>query len=67
MKYLIDTHILVWLSISPEKISRKIYEIIENPLNEINVSTVSFWEIAIKMAIGKLDLKGLKILDNVFL
>ena len=65
MKYLIDTHILVWLSISPEKISRKIYEIIENPLNEINVSTVSFWEIAIKMAIGKLDLKGLEILDLV--
>ncbi|MBR4824204.1 MAG: type II toxin-antitoxin system VapC family toxin [Spirochaetaceae bacterium] len=65
MKYLIDTHILIWLAVSPEKISKKVFAIIEDPVNEIYVSTVSLWEIAIKLAIKKLDLKGLEISDLV--
>ncbi len=65
MKYLIDTHILIWLAVSPEKISKEVFEIIENPLNEINISTISLWEIAIKLSIKKLDLKGLEISDLV--
>lgn len=65
MKYLIDTHILIWLAISPEKVSKHVLEIVENPLNKIYVSTVSLWEIAIKLSIKKLDLKGLEIADLV--
>lgn len=65
MKYLIDTHILIWLAVSPEKISKKIFEIIENPENNIFVSTVSFWEIAIKISVGKLDLQGVSIDDLI--
>lgn len=65
MKYLIDTHILIWLAVSPEKVSKKICEIIENPQNSISISTVSLWEIAIKLAIKKLDLQGIEISDLV--
>ncbi len=65
MKYLIDTHILIWLAVSPEKISKKIFEIIENSENNIFVSTVSFWEIAIKISVGKLDLRGVSIDDLI--
>lgn len=65
MKYLIDTHILIWLAVSPEKISKEIYEIIENPQNDISISTVSLWEIAIKLSIKKLDLQGIGITDLV--
>ena len=65
MKYLIDTHILIWLAVSPDKISKKILEIIENPKNEIYLSTVNLWEIAIKLAIKKLDLQNLEIDDLV--
>ena len=65
MKYIIDTHILIWLAVSPEKISYKVLKIIENPQNEICVSTVSLWEIAIKLSVGKLDLKGMDIGDLV--
>ena len=61
MKYLIDTHILIWLAISPEKIAQNILQIIENKRNRICVSTVSLWEIAVKISIGKLSLKGLTI------
>lgn len=63
MKYLIDTHILIWLAVSPEKVPQNILNIIENTDNEITVSTVSFWEIAIKQSVGKLDLRGLEISD----
>lgn len=65
MKYLIDTHILIWLAVSPEKVPENILEIIENPLNDISVSTVSLWEITIKLSIKKLDLQGLEITDLV--
>lgn len=65
MKYLIDTHILIWLAVSPEEISKSVLGIIENPENEIYISTVSLWEIAIKQSIKKLDLKGLEIPDLV--
>ena len=63
MKYLIDTHILIWLAISPEKISKDILFLLENKANEVYVSTVSFWEIAIKLSIKKLDLHGIGIDD----
>ena len=65
MKYLIDTHILIWLAISPDVISDSILEIMENPSNDLYISTVSLWEIAIKLSIKKLDLKGLEISDLV--
>lgn len=65
MKYLIDTHILIWLAVSPEKISRNVFEIVCNLNNEIYISTVSLWEIAIKLSIKKLNLDGLGIKDLV--
>ena len=59
MKYLIDTHILIWLAIAPKKIPSHIFALIENPANRLYVSTVTFWEIAIKLSVGKLHLDGL--------
>lgn len=65
MKFLIDTHILIWLAVSPEKVPKSVFEIIENPQNDLYISTVTLWEIAIKLSIKKLDLKGLEISDLV--
>ena len=54
MKILIDTHILLWwLEASPRLAERGRKEI-DSENNEIYVSCVSLWEIAIKTAIGKL-------------
>lgn len=52
MRYLIDTQILIWTLISPEKLSSDIRDILQG--NEIFVSQISFLEIAIKQKIGKL-------------
>lgn len=56
MKYFIDTHVMIWALSEPEKLSKKVIEIIQNPACQILVSAVSFWEISIKYRLGKLDI-----------
>ena len=57
MKYLIDTHTLLWAITDETQLTQKVFDILSKPEdNEILVSTVSFWEIAIKTSIGKLTL-----------
>ena len=50
MKYLLDSHILIWALTSDEKMSEETYKIIDDPSNEIFYSTASVWEIEIKHA-----------------
>ncbi len=57
MKYLIDTHILLWYLIGDQRIGNEVKHIVEDKVNFIFVSNASLWEIAIKVAIGKLKLK----------
>ena len=59
MKYLIDTHVFLWSLFSPEKIPRAIAKIIKEPGNRIFVSTITFWEIALKFSLKKLELEGI--------
>ncbi|MCL2089004.1 MAG: type II toxin-antitoxin system VapC family toxin [Oscillospiraceae bacterium] len=58
MKYLLDTHILIWLFEGNEKISETAKSILFNSSNRIFVSIVSLWEVAIKMNIGKYSFEG---------
>lgn len=55
MKFLLDTHILIWWLMNDSNLSSEIRLTIENPKNTIFVSSISAWEIAIKKAIGKLQ------------
>ncbi len=59
MSYLLDTHALIWALTEPEKLSRKVRTILEDPLSSISVSSLTFWEISIKYALGKLELEVL--------
>jgi PIN domain nuclease of toxin-antitoxin system len=56
MRYLIDTQILLWIFSEPAKLPSDVAQTIKRPKNELLVSTVSFWEIAIKSSLGKLTL-----------
>jgi PIN domain nuclease of toxin-antitoxin system len=58
MKYLIDTHILLWYIIGDKRINAEIKDIIESNQNSIFLSNASLWEITIKVSIGKLKLKS---------
>lgn len=60
MRYLLDTHFVLWLLFDAEKVSSKIRLILENPKNEIYVSKISLWEISLKYGLGKLNLYNSK-------
>ena len=55
MKFLLDTHILLWWLAQSRQLSKKTIETISNPAHIIFVSAATAWEIAIKKAIGKLE------------
>jgi len=63
MKYLLDTHSLIWAVQNTEKLSQRAKSIIIDENNDIYVSTVSFWEIALKTSINKFSFKNLDIND----
>lgn len=44
MKLLLDTHIWLWALGNPAKLSKRVRAELENPVNEIRVSSVSTWE-----------------------
>ena len=54
VRYLIDTHILLWWLFDDPKLDTDCRDIIRNPDYRIFVSSVSAWEIATKYRIGKL-------------
>ena len=57
MKILLDTHAFFWLITGDKRLSRKARTTFLNKENRIFLSTTSFWEICIKMSLGKLSLK----------
>jgi PIN domain nuclease of toxin-antitoxin system len=56
MRYLLDTHSLLWSLFSPEKLSASARKQIRSRENEVFASVVTFWEISLKYAMGKLEL-----------
>jgi PIN domain nuclease of toxin-antitoxin system len=58
MKYMLDTHYMIWSLIDTRKLSRQVKDIITNPDHQVIVSTISFWEVSLKSALGKLEIEG---------
>lgn len=56
MKFLLDTHSLLWTVFEPDKLSTEAQEIIADQENIICISLISLWEIGIKQNIGRLDI-----------
>ena len=54
MKYLLDTNALLFVFSAPSKLSVRARRIVRGEL-DLSVSVVSFWEIAIKQSLGKLE------------
>ncbi len=67
MKYLLDTHVFLWMLLHTDKLSKKVYNVLEDSGKEIYLSAISLWEIAIKHQLKKLDLGGvdIRLLPNV--
>lgn len=55
MRFLLDTHALLWLAFEQRLLSPHIRQVVADPENEILVSAATAWEITTKYRIGKLD------------
>jgi len=58
LKYLVDTHVLLWIIDNNSQLSQKVKEIYLDEDNEILLSIVSIWEMAIKISLKKLAIPG---------
>ncbi|MEO1766430.1 type II toxin-antitoxin system VapC family toxin [Thiobacter aerophilum] len=56
MVVLLDTHILLWALDAPQRLPNDVVTQLESPENTVYFSAVSIWEIAIKNALGKIQL-----------
>jgi PIN domain nuclease of toxin-antitoxin system len=56
MRLLLDTHALIWAATDVGRLAAEARAAIEDGTNDVLVSVVSAWEIAIKQSLGKLDL-----------
>ena len=56
MKYLLDTHTLLWFLAGDERVGDRARRLIDDSSNEKFLSIVSLWEMAIKVGLRKLEL-----------
>ena len=56
MKLLLDTHAFLWWLDSDARLSHKARALIADPRGEVFVSIATVWEIAIKAALGQLEM-----------
>ena len=55
MRYLLDTHLLIWTSLTPKRLPQAARAIMEVAANELLFSAASIWETAIKHGMARSD------------
>ena len=56
MRLLLDTHAFLWFLLDDPGLSETARNLIADPANDIEISPASYWEIAIKIGLGKYSL-----------
>jgi len=59
MRFLLDTHVLLWLLGSPDRVPAGVLDHLADPAHELRASSISALEIATKERLGKLRPSGL--------
>jgi PIN domain nuclease of toxin-antitoxin system len=57
MRLLLDTHLLVWAALEPDRLSAAARRVMKDAGNQLTFSAASFWEIAIKRGLGRSDFR----------
>ena len=57
MKFLLDTHLLLWAANEPERLSARAVTLMSDPDHELLFSAASLWEISVKNGLGRGDFK----------
>lgn len=56
MRYLLDTHVWLWMLAEPERLGQSVEDLLGDEANQLLLSAASSWEIAIKHSTGRLKL-----------
>ena len=55
MRFLLDTHLLLWAAASSKRLPGEVRDLLEDSANDAYFSAASVWEIAIKSTLGRKD------------
>jgi PIN domain nuclease of toxin-antitoxin system len=55
MNLLLDTHLLLWIAIAPERLTKPARALISDVDNTLWFSAASIWEVALKAGLGRSD------------
>ncbi|HTG35633.1 MAG TPA: type II toxin-antitoxin system VapC family toxin [Thermoanaerobaculia bacterium] len=65
MKVLLDSHAFLWWLAEDPKLSAGARQAVADPSSIIHVSAATVWELSIKASLGKLDLDGADLLEEI--
>ena len=55
MNLLVDTHLVLWAASNSSRLPPKAKRVLDDPASKLWFSAASFWEIAIKLGLGRAD------------
>lgn len=58
MRYLVDTHLILWAAIQPDDLPAKAADIMEDLRHQLSFSVVNLWEVVIKNARTRVDFEA---------
>lgn len=65
MKLLLDSHAFLWWLAEDPKLSAEARQAIADPASIVHVSAATIWELSIKAVLGKLDLDGADLVEEI--
>ncbi len=55
MRYLVDTHLLLWAALSPDRLPPEAARLLGDAANDVVFSAATIWEVVIKAGLGRAD------------
>jgi PIN domain nuclease of toxin-antitoxin system len=65
MKLLLDSHAFLWWLAEDPKLKAEARQAVADPTSIVHVSAATVWELSIKAALGKLDLDGADLVEEI--
>lgn len=65
MRLLLDSHAFLWWLVDDPRLSRAARQAMLEPATVVYVSTATVWELAVKAALGRLDLGDVDLVEEI--
>ena len=65
MKLLLDSHAFLWWLVEDPKLGAEAWQAVADPSSTVHISAATVWELSIKAALGKLDLDGVDLVEEI--